>query len=231
MRRIVKVFANETFAHAVRTVVSRGVISLGRSGNARMLGWKDARLPFGSRVIGSRRISVEPGFQSAGWVWFEAVSEYLGIVHEPVIRIGRNFRASGQTHLSAIELIEIGDDCLFGSHVFISDHGHGSYRGVVASQSDPRSCPPDRPLVSHGRVKIGDRCWLGDNVVILQGVEIGAGSIIGANSVVTKDVPQNSIAVGAPTRVVRRFHDEAGCWLLPGENAQVLGGDPGQLNL
>ena len=59
----------------------------------------------------------------------------------------------------------------------------------------------------------------------------GAGSIIGANSIVTKDVPQNSIAVGAPTRVVRRFSDEAGCWLVTGGDTQVLGGDPGQLNL
>jgi len=212
MTRLSRVFANETFAHALKSIFARGAISAGSSVNARILGWKDAKVPIGSKIVGSRRMSVGAGFQSAGRVWFEAVSEHFGLKHRPLIRIGRNFRTSGQTHLSAILLIDIGEDCLFGSSVFISDHGHGSYRGDVVAQSDPHSLPFLRPLISHGRVKVGDRCWLGDNVVLLQGVEVGAGSIIGANSVVTKDVPPGAIAAGVPARVLRTFDEDAGGW-------------------
>jgi len=50
---------------------------------------------------------------------------------------------------------------------------------------------------------IGDDVWLGYGVVVLDGVKIGSGAVIGANSVVTKDVPENAVAVGSPAKVIR----------------------------
>jgi acetyltransferase-like isoleucine patch superfamily enzyme len=213
--RLKRLFDNETPAHAVKSLVTRGGLGLLSSGNARVLGWKHGHLPLGSRIIGSRHIHVEPGFEVASKVWFEAVTSHAGIQFDPSIRIGRNFHCSGQLHLSAIDRLEIGDDCLFGTNVFVADHGHGSYRGAAGTQSDPRTSPVDRELSSHGAVKIGNNCWIGDNVAVLQGVEIGAGSIIGANSVVTKNIPPNTIAVGAPAVVIRVFSSETGTWVMP----------------
>lgn len=57
-------------------------------------------------------------------------------------------------------------------------------------------------------IKIGSGCWLGGGVIVLPGVTIGAGSVIGTGSVVTKDIPENSLAVGNPCRVIRKINGE-----------------------
>lgn len=57
-------------------------------------------------------------------------------------------------------------------------------------------------------IKIGNGCWLGGGVIVLPGVTIGNGSVIGAGSVVTKDIPENSLAVGNPCRVIRKINGE-----------------------
>ncbi len=57
-------------------------------------------------------------------------------------------------------------------------------------------------------IKIGSGCWLGGGVIVLPGVTIGNGSVIGAGSVVTKDIPENSLAVGNPCRVIRKINGE-----------------------
>ncbi|WP_136610354.1 DapH/DapD/GlmU-related protein [Sinomonas albida] len=207
-----RLFRHETNIHAFRALVSRGTSGLAAAVNARLLGWKDSRLPLGSRVIGSKYIDVSPGFHSAGPVWIEAIFEYEGDLYNPSIRIGKNFRGSGQLHLSAINTIEIGDDCLFGTNVFISDHGHGSYNGD-GIQSSPHIPPISRPLRGHGGVKVGNRCWVGNNVVIAQGLAIGDGSILAANSVVTRDVPPESIVAGAPARIIRTYSMGTRAWM------------------
>jgi lipopolysaccharide O-acetyltransferase len=61
-------------------------------------------------------------------------------------------------------------------------------------------------------VEIGRGCWIGQNVVILPSVKIGEMSIIGANSVVTQSIPERSIAVGAPARVIKQWDDKNREW-------------------
>jgi acetyltransferase-like isoleucine patch superfamily enzyme len=128
-----------------------------------------------------------------------------------VIRIGARFSTSGHLHLSAVDSIHIGDDCLFGSHVYVGDHSHGDYRDRMPSS--PTSAPRDRVLRSAGPIAIGDRCWFGDNVVVLGGVSLGDGCVVGANSVVTRSLPAGTIAAGSPARPLRRWDDAAGSWV------------------
>jgi lipopolysaccharide O-acetyltransferase len=122
----------------------------------------------------------------------------------PVIKLGIGFHASERLHLSAINRIEIGDNCLFGSGVYISDHNHGAYK--ESEQSHPDEPPVARRLVSHGPVVIGANVWMGDNVIVVGPVRIGGGVVVGANSVVTHDIPDNVIVAGVPAKIIKHFN-------------------------
>lgn len=165
----------------------------------------------GVKIIGARSIKFGHGIYVGGSVWIEAVSKYHDFAYKPKIEIGNNVSFSEGVHISCIEKILIGHDVLFGSHVYVSDHGHGSYRGP--NQSDPDISPSKRSLGGGGAVFIDDSVWIGDNVVILGPVTIGKGAIIGANSVVRHDIPAASIAVGAPAVVVKRYDSNSQEWL------------------
>ena len=130
----------------------------------------------------------------------EAWDSYNNLQFEPRIIIGNRVRINSTCHIGAINCIRIGDDCLIGSHVMIIDHSHGKN-----TPEEMAYHPADRDLYSKGPVVIGDRCWLSENVVVLPNVHIGKGSVIGANSVVTKNIPEYSVAVGNPARVVKRI--------------------------
>ena len=90
--------------------------------------------------------------------------------------------------------IEIGDDVYFGPNVFVTDQNHGN---ADANAPVGRQTQPERPVV------IGANSWLGTGVVVTPGVTIGRGVMVGANSVVTKDLPDHCVAAGAPARVLR----------------------------
>jgi len=178
--------------------------------HARSVGWVGGYLGAGSRVFGSRYISVGTHLHINRHAWIEAVYSFRGQFFRPKIQIGNRFSASDRLHISCIEKIEIGDDCLFGSGVYISDHNHGVYTG--RQHSAPAQPPVDRELQSMGAVHIGSRVWIGDNVVIVGPLTIGDGAVIGANSVVKKDVPGNVIAAGMPVQVIKRFNPASGRW-------------------
>jgi len=121
-------------------------------------------------------------------------------VNIPKLRIGNNCRFGDDSHITAANNITIGDNLLTGKKVLISDNSHGY---VTAEELD--IAPIERPVTSKGAVIIGSNVWIGENAAILQNVTIGNGSIIGANAVVTKDVPPYSIAVGNPAKIIKRL--------------------------
>jgi len=117
-------------------------------------------------------------------------------VTSPVVRIGDRCligRGSGVVgHLA----VDIGNDVWTGHHVYITDQNHG-YEDVTKPIS--RQSQPERP------VRIGDGSWLGTGTVVLPGASIGRNVAVGANSVVTGELPDYSVAVGAPARVIKRY--------------------------
>lgn len=125
------------------------------------------------------------------------------------ITFGTNVKIGDNVHVASASNVTFEDDVLLASNIFISDLDHGSYAGDI--QSSPVELPDDRILLSEP-VYIGKRAWLGENVVVLKGVTIGEGSIIGANTLVNKDVPKNTIAVGNPMRLIKRFNDDTKKW-------------------
>lgn len=97
------------------------------------------------------------------------------------------------------------DGCgiMIGSHCFIGPNC-GMYTAVHATVAEERNQGLEKALP----IVIGDNCWLGGDVKILPGVTIGNNTIIGAGSIVTKDIPSNVVAVGNPCRVLRPITDE-----------------------
>ncbi len=92
--------------------------------------------------------------------------------------------------------IYIGDYTMFGPHVTVATAGH-PVLPKLRKQAYQYNAP----------VHIGSNCWLGAGVIVLPGVTIGDNTVIGAGSVVTKDIPSNVIAVGNPCRVLREIND------------------------
>lgn len=155
--------------------------------------------------IAKDRVVKNPQFISIGNNFFaynrfriEAWDEYQGEKFSPQIIIGNNVCFNTDIHIGCIDRVEIGDNCLFGSRIYITDHDHGS-----SSPSDILLPPIERKLYSKGPVIIEKNVYVGEGVSILSGVTIGENSIIATNAVVTKNVPKNSIVAGIPARVIK----------------------------
>ncbi|MFZ7127496.1 MAG: acyltransferase [Desulfobacterales bacterium] len=114
---------------------------------------------------------------------------------------------SGQIHIGYrtyihpnCQLIAYVSDVIIGSRVMIAPncafypHDHGTRAGIDII---------DQSLMSRGPIRIEDNAWLGTGVIVLGGVTIGEGAVVGAGSVVTRDIPPQSIAIGTPAKVVR----------------------------
>jgi acetyltransferase-like isoleucine patch superfamily enzyme len=116
----------------------------------------------------------------------------------PVVSIGDRCLIGRGSGIVGHFSIEIGNDVWTGHNVYITDQNHG-YEDVerpISQQSQPERA-----------VKIGDGSWLGYGSVVLPGVTIGKHVVVGANSVVTHDIPDYSVAVGVPAKVIKRFVD------------------------
>ena len=139
---------------------------------------RDGRLEIGQDVL------FEPG------VWLTAPAPGR-------IRIGSGTFLNMGVMVAAKELVEIGRHCMFANGCMISDANH--------RYDDPDRPVPWQGFTSKGPTRIGDNVWCGVNVVVTSGVTIGERCVIGANSVVTSDIPPFSVAAGAPARVLRQI--------------------------
>lgn len=117
---------------------------------------------------------------------------------ETLITISDGCCLGDMNHLTAYTGIYLGKNVLTGRRVTISDNGHGTF-----DKSSLDTAPLKRTVYSKGGVKIGDNVWIGENCTILANVHIGNGAVIGANAVVTTDIPAYSCAVGVPAKVIK----------------------------
>ena len=153
------------------------------------------------RLTGEARISVgDDVFVGAG-SWLQVLGDSGRDETRIAIEIGSGTSIAGSCVLSATSQIRLGRSVLLARNVYIADHmhAHDDVGVPVLDQGITRVAP----------VEIGDGAWLGQNVVITPGVRVGRGAVVGANSVVRNDVPDFSVAVGAPARVVRQVETDA----------------------
>jgi acetyltransferase-like isoleucine patch superfamily enzyme len=136
----------------------------------------EGRLELGEHVL------LEPG------VWLTSMAPGR-------IVIGAGTFLNLGVQVAAVGLVEIGAHCMFANGCFVTDANHRF--------DDPRTPVPWQGFTSKGPTRVGDNVWCGANVVITSGVTVGERCVIGANSVVTRDLPPRSIAAGSPARVLK----------------------------
>ncbi len=131
-------------------------------------------------------------FGKKTWAWIEppfyfCYGRHIKMGDYCYLNVNCNFIDDGE--------IEIGDHAEFGPNISIVTVGH------------PLS-PKHRPIMYAEKVTIGKNVWIGASVTILPGVKIGDNSVIGAGSLVTKDIPANVLAYGSPCKVIREINEE-----------------------
>lgn len=179
---------------------------------SKLLSAKKINLGNGCQFFGTKFIQFGEGISVHKNLWLEAVSEYAGQQYSPIIVFGDRVKMSDGVHITSINEIRIGNDVLFGSNVYVSDHNHGKYSGTDVPQSPPNQPPSERRLHSNGPVIIESNVWIGDNVNIVGPLKIGYGSIVAANSVVRKDIPPRVIVAGSPACIIKKFNDLTKAW-------------------
>lgn len=135
--------------------------------------------------------------------------EVNGIHEDKRLIFGNNVNLGDNVSIRCAHKIVIGDNVLMGSRVLIIDNSHGNYSGV---NQDFPDLPPNERKLSSSQVIIEDNVWIGEGAIIQKGVSIGFGSIIAANSVVTKNVPEKCIVGGIPAKVLKIWNDKKQKW-------------------
>jgi acetyltransferase-like isoleucine patch superfamily enzyme len=114
--------------------------------------------------------------------------------HEGSVEIGAKTVMGQECTISAYKRVRIGEQCVIADRAMFIDFDHG----VVEVE---------RPIRQQGiytrDVEVGSNVWIGYGACVLRGVRVGDNSIVGTNSVVTKDVPANAVVAGVPARIVR----------------------------
>lgn len=152
-----------------------------------------------SSIIGAQYMEIGSDCKFGNDAWVACIDRWGNYKYKPHLYIGNRFNMSHYCHIGCVEKIEIGDNVLLGSKVYITDHSHGAI-----SKNSLATPPFERPLVSKP-VKIGNNVWIGDNVCIMPGVTLGDNVIVGANAVVTHSFSANVVVAGVPAQVIKRL--------------------------
>lgn len=155
---------------------------------------RGSRLRLPLQIMGSRNIYIDSDVNIGVGVWLAAVPELNSV--EARLDIGRNTAIGNYNHIYCTKSIVIEESVLIADKVYIADNQH-NFTDVNV------------PILSQGikqlpEVVIGSGSWIGENVCII-GCSIGKNCVIGANSVVTRDIPDFSVAVGSPARVIKKY--------------------------
>lgn len=128
----------------------------------------------------------------------------IGHFKSPKLEIGKGSIIGNFNHIVCYDELLIGQYVLTADKVYISDNCH-DYKDIGQPVSH-------QAITTKGKTTIGDNSWIGENVCIISS-NIGKHCIIGANSVVTSDIPDYCVAVGVPAKVIKRYDFEKQVWI------------------
>lgn len=155
-------------------------------------------------VTGCRYIEIGENTNIKGNARIDAIDFYekTGQMFTPTIKIGSDVGINTLCHIGCINRIEIGNYTTLGARTYITDHLHGE-----VTKENLYIPPRHRMLFSKGPVIIGSCVSIGEGCAIMPGVTIGDHVVIGANSVVTRDIPSYSVVAGNPAKVLKNFSE------------------------
>lgn len=156
-------------------------------------------------ILNPHRIEIGDRVLIHDGAMFSVVEELHGRRYEPRLRIGSGTNIGHGIWFSCVGQMEIGENNLMGHNILLADSYHEYH--------DPHTPVMHQPMAEPQGVRIEPGCIVGPHVAILAGVTVGANSFIAANAVVTKSVPPNSVVVGNPARVIRRYDHDRGEWV------------------
>jgi|SRR6516162_4827897 acetyltransferase-like isoleucine patch superfamily enzyme len=155
------------------------------------------------RFANLQNVSVGDGAIIQPYCWIHTLANGEDDSSQKLI-IGANVSIGMGATISAAKRIVLEEGVLLARNVYISDHGH-AFEDI------------SRPIMDQGirnvrEVRVGAGTWLGQNVCVMPGVQIGKHCVIGANSVVTRSLPDFCVAAGAPARIVRQYDPQTQRW-------------------
>ncbi|MBD2232357.1 acyltransferase [Phormidium tenue] len=156
-----------------------------------------SRVEWPSKISGGQYITLGKNVYIAWNGWLFGNDHYGDQHFTPEILIDDGAYIGNACHIVACNRVTVGKGVLIADRCYLSDNLH-DYRDVDCSIRENQLLVP-------GEVKIGDNSWIGENVCIYGAVTVGKHCVVGANSVLTKSIPDYSVAVGVPARVVKRY--------------------------
>ncbi len=167
---------------------------------------KDSFIREHTKLSGGSHIKIGNNTRIYPYSRLECFEYISGKQLNPRLTIGDNVLIGRNTTILCANNVTIGSNTMFASYCFVADENHG----IDPSSPKRYECQP----LELSEVHIGENCWIGEKSIILPGVTIGDNTVIGAGSIVTKDIPANSIAVGNPARVIKRYNFGTKEWEL-----------------
>lgn len=152
------------------------------------------------KIQGENYITVEDGVYIHKHVW---LGVYPITDRIPALEIGAGTTIGNYNHICCVGKMTFGKKVLTADKVYISDHLH--------NYENPNMPISEQGISFKGEVVIGDGAWIGENVCIIA-ASIGRNSVVGANSVVTKDVPEYSVVAGNPAKIIKQFNHVSKIW-------------------
>lgn len=171
---------------------------------------RGVRIVWPLRIFGCQFISLSERVTLHSGAYIAVLTD---IERDPQLKIGSGATIGNHAHIVATRCIEIGADVLVADRVYIADNRHG--------YEDPGKPVIQQALVQLAEVHIGPGTWIGENACII-GCSIGRNCVIGANSVVIRNVPDHCIAVGAPAVIVKRYCRQTGSWRRTAPNGLFI---------
>lgn len=153
------------------------------------------------RIDGARNISIGDKVIIQYKTWLASMP--LTGTSDPILEIGNGTAIGNFNHIYATKKIIIGENVLTADKVYISDNLHGfenPFIPIIKQQ-----------IVQKNEVIIGEGTWLGENVCVI-GTSIGKNCVIGANSIVTKNIPDYCVAVGSPAKIIKKYNFNSNSW-------------------